>query len=195
MALRSPPQQVAKLDAGKRQLVAAIRLFFSNGDAVAVHTLACAAREIFERMLKARGKQRYIDLILEREPNLKEGEVARELNTFRNFFKHAHDGVDTTISFSDEANDLVLAIACRDLGELEKALPVEAQVLEVWSWAVRPGPEYLAAVKELLPNLHLLPRHEQKAKGRDLLIWACAEPALLMNARPLDPVDSQAPRT
>src|SRR5712692_11716002 len=47
--IRMAIPMITKLEAAHRQLTTAIRMFFADGDAVAVHTLACAAREIYER--------------------------------------------------------------------------------------------------------------------------------------------------
>jgi hypothetical protein len=41
-------ETVSKLEAANRQLCTAIRMFFADDDAVAVHTLACAAREFMK---------------------------------------------------------------------------------------------------------------------------------------------------
>ena len=46
---------VAKLDAAKRQLETAIRLYFSNGDPISIHTLAGAAYNIVWDVNKKRG--------------------------------------------------------------------------------------------------------------------------------------------
>jgi hypothetical protein len=46
---------ITKLEAANRQLCTAIRMFFADDDAVAVHTLACAAREIYEKHCRSAG--------------------------------------------------------------------------------------------------------------------------------------------
>jgi hypothetical protein len=46
---------ISKLEAANRQLCTAIRMFFSDDNAVAVHTLACAAREIYEKHCRKSG--------------------------------------------------------------------------------------------------------------------------------------------
>jgi hypothetical protein len=38
---------ISKLEAANRQLCTAIRLFFDDGDSIAVHTLACCTRDLW----------------------------------------------------------------------------------------------------------------------------------------------------
>ena len=46
---------ITKLDAAHSQVFAAIHMYFSGGDPAPVHTLACAAREIYEKHCEAAG--------------------------------------------------------------------------------------------------------------------------------------------
>jgi hypothetical protein len=48
-------ETIAKLDAAKRQLTVAIRLFFNHADPVAIHTLAAAAYQILYDLSKGHG--------------------------------------------------------------------------------------------------------------------------------------------
>jgi len=53
---KNPPTlHINKLDAAKRQLRAAIRLWFDDGDPVAIHTLAHASHEIIHSLFKKKG--------------------------------------------------------------------------------------------------------------------------------------------
>ena len=47
--------RVSKIDAARRQLETAIRLFFYDIDFVSVHTLLCASHEIFVRIGESSG--------------------------------------------------------------------------------------------------------------------------------------------
>jgi hypothetical protein len=46
---------ISKLDAAKRQLETVIRLYFSNGDPVAIHTLTAAAYNVIRDVTARRG--------------------------------------------------------------------------------------------------------------------------------------------
>lgn len=54
---------ISKIEAANRQVDIAIRMYMDGGDAVAVHTLACAAREIYEKHCRFAGKDRFYDHI------------------------------------------------------------------------------------------------------------------------------------
>jgi hypothetical protein len=52
--------KISKLDAARRQLDTAIRLYFMEGDPVSVHTLAAAAFEILKDLVRSgQGLERF----------------------------------------------------------------------------------------------------------------------------------------
>jgi hypothetical protein len=77
---------ITKLEAANRQLCTAIRMFFADGDAVAVHTLACAAREIYEKHCRIAGRGRMFDFVKSGSPDYAEKQLWNLLNAARNFF-------------------------------------------------------------------------------------------------------------
>jgi hypothetical protein len=89
LAMVDTPIRISKLDAARRQLQTAIRLWFHDGDPVSIHTLAFAAYEIIHVIAKARNKG--LDLLFD-TLNIKD-EHRRDFNAFikrdANFFKHA----------------------------------------------------------------------------------------------------------
>jgi hypothetical protein len=93
---------VSSEEAANRQLCTAIRMFFADDDAVAVHTLACAAREIYEKRCGTAGIERMLDHIKDSNPLLTQKEIMTVLNEPRNFFKHPSKNPDDSIDFSDE---------------------------------------------------------------------------------------------
>jgi hypothetical protein len=81
-------ETIAKLDAAKRQLAVAIRLFFNYADPVAIHTLAAAAYQILYDLSKGHG----VIGVVKGNPNVrkdKRAEWERIANQAQNFFKHA----------------------------------------------------------------------------------------------------------
>jgi len=62
---------MTKLEAAQRQLTTAIRMFFADGDPVAVHTLACAAREIYEKHCRKAKQGRMFDFLQAGNPGQK----------------------------------------------------------------------------------------------------------------------------
>ena len=133
---------ITKIDAARRQLEAAIWLYFNNGDAVVIHTLACNAREIFERQCERRNKPRMFDRISENHDKVKATELWNVMNEARNFFKHLHnkDDADASIEFRHDDNKMTIYIAANDCASLlgsEVTITVKRFLL--WLSATEPG--------------------------------------------------------
>ncbi len=88
----STPTTVTNLDAAKKQLATAIRLFFARDDAVSIHTLASAAREIFEKHCAQAGLKRTFDYVRDENPEYTEKQLWNILNTpSKTNFTHANN--------------------------------------------------------------------------------------------------------
>lgn len=136
-----PSLRLSKLDAATRQLETAITLYFQDGDAVSIHTLACAAYEIFETLNKRSGgpptiRQQFRNDIKPEYVEL----VYRKLESARNFFKHADRDPDASIDFSQFESEVVMLDAClthKRLTRSELPAPIFG-TFTVWSaltWA------------------------------------------------------------
>jgi hypothetical protein len=82
--------QITKLEAARRQLVIAIRLFFEDTNSVSVYALAHAAWEVLDALCKHRGLTRFREE-MSGANGLSEAEIKRIANYGRNFFKHAKE--------------------------------------------------------------------------------------------------------
>lgn len=131
MGMPGNSEKVTNLEAANRQLVTAIKLFFANGDPIAVHTLACAAREIYEKHCKAADITRTFDYVKDSNAHLSEKQLWNILNGPRNFFKHPADHLNDSIEFSDEYNDFMILSAVHDHGMLKG----QDQSLEMQTYA------------------------------------------------------------
>lgn len=174
---------VSKSEAANRQLCAAIRLFFEDGDSIAVHTLACAAREIYEKHCGKVGVERMLDHIKAANPNYTQKDIMKLLNAARNFFKHDGVSLDDAIEFSDEMNDFALFSVCYDCTMLcTPNQPAEVQAYSIWFIAVKQPHEdggnpadieqsrkIAKELDTLFPGLRNATRAEQKRAGRKLL--------------------------
>jgi hypothetical protein len=108
--------KVSKLDAARRQLDAAIALFFENADPVAIHTLASAAYDVIDGVNQSRGGR---EVFCKRRFTAVPGRPSRaDLNTVQNFFKHADRDPEGTVDFSPEMTEPLMADACRTYMEL-----------------------------------------------------------------------------
>lgn len=89
---------ITKLDAARRQLKEAIRLWFQDGDPVAIHCLACSAHEIIHDLnQKKKGRDLLYDSVVIKDEYQKDW--ARRLKAPYNFFKHADKDADDVLEF------------------------------------------------------------------------------------------------
>ncbi len=91
--------ELNKLDVARRQLEMAIRLYFSLGDEVSIHTLAAASRNLlFDicRHRRVKPPMSLESLIREFVKPEHRQEVKREFRAPENFFKHADLDPDGT---------------------------------------------------------------------------------------------------
>jgi hypothetical protein len=97
-----PTIHLTKLDAAKRQLVAAVELYFRDGDPVSVHTLGWSAYTSLGDLGKHRGvPPNFFQHFLAFCGNDKEKrkKLALMFRHARNFFEHAKDDSDATLDF------------------------------------------------------------------------------------------------
>ena len=177
---------VTKLEAANRALCTAIRMFFADGDAVAVHMLVCAAGEIYERHCSKADLPRTTDDANDGNPDRSENERWDTLNEPRNLFKHPAKDLTDQILFSDEMNDYLLLVACNDCSTLcAPDPPIEVQVYATWFRAIYTCDEpalapvdsspvhYAERIAKLLsewfPGVRQAPRLEQKRFGSRLM--------------------------
>lgn len=144
---------VSKLDAALRQLETAIRMFFLNGDPIAIHTLTAAARTILGDLSKAGGKQAGLDNILAQgiRPE-KLGEFLKLLKQAQNFFKHADKDPDQLLDFNPAQTEILLWDACVLYGALTGHQHPLITLFSVWFAASHPEiltPEKQAEVAQV----------------------------------------------
>lgn len=124
-------QEITKLQAAKRQLSVAIRLFFKRADSLAVHTLVSAAYQILWDLARRRGATSIVKgnarIRLE-----KQGEWERILNRAQSFLKHADRDPDATLEFDPELTSFFLFDAVVLYYQLTSAPFHEGTVYMTW---------------------------------------------------------------
>lgn len=167
---------ITQRDAACRQLATAIRMYFSDGDMVAVHTLAGAAREIFENHCKKQNINRFFDYIQSTHTRT-EKELWGIINKARNFFKHSSDSLDDAVELEDSDNKSILFMACHDCAALLGAeQPVEVQTFNTWYLATefpfdagkdnnKDAAEVLDILDSTYPGIRTAPLAKQKQLG------------------------------
>jgi hypothetical protein len=127
--------KVGKIDAARRQLKTAIRIYFSEGDPVATHTLAAATHQLLADLTKARGSTPMLTDSLLRMIRQDQVKQARDrFNAAANFFKHADRDPGDTHTFNPSQTEFILIDACYKYRELTgEVVPVFA-VYTGWFW-------------------------------------------------------------
>ncbi len=149
-------KSITKLEAAERQLAQAIRLFFGQGDEIAIHTLASAAYQILSDMCGKRGIPREIEdsAILE-EMGVKK-RVLTAMRKPQNFFKHADRDSDETVRFGSMLSVCFLVYGVSFHYSLTGRQFAEGLVLRSWFFAKHPerAPEPLrSAMTAMAPML------------------------------------------
>jgi hypothetical protein len=98
---------IEKLDAACRQLNTAISLWFSNGDPVSIHTLACSAHQIVHDVNQKQGGRDliYDSLVIKDEYRRMANQVFKQAY---NFFKHADNDAYGTIEFKPHLTEFFM---------------------------------------------------------------------------------------
>ncbi len=105
--------QISKLDAARRQLESAIRLFFVSGDPVAIHSLAAAARNLLRDLMRAENREAGLDAIFKQQVRPEKlGEVRALIAEAPNFFKHADRDPERVLEFYPRTTEFLLWDAC-----------------------------------------------------------------------------------
>ncbi len=132
--------QISKLDAAKRQLETAIRLYFSNSDPVSIHTLAAAAYNLIKDVNKKRGGKPMLIKELAFDYLNPEGEKiwVKKMKEAENFFKHADRDHGKTLDFRPELTEIFILDACLRYKELTAEFPPLFLTFYSWFRAIHP---------------------------------------------------------
>jgi hypothetical protein len=134
--------RVGKLDAARRQLDTAIRLYFQGGDAISVHTLASAGVQLLDDLLRKKGLGETIRLDFF-GPLTKDQKKAAVtvLRREERFFKHADRDPGDVLAFKPGASESVLFRGCIGYVRLAEATTRDMAILVAWIALNRSGYE------------------------------------------------------
>jgi hypothetical protein len=129
---------VTKLDAARRQLKTAIKLWFEDGDSVAIHTLIVTAYEIIDTLA---GRKGVVDLLFAPEIVKDEYKLQwiRSVKSAANFFKHANRDPDGVLEFPLMGNAMFLFFSCSALQRMGETLGVEEAAMHCYFMLSDPG--------------------------------------------------------
>jgi hypothetical protein len=166
-----------KLDVARRQLGMASHIFIEDSDAVSVHTLVCASREILERICTAKSQPSILDQLAE-NASRPVSDLRRLANQYARALKHNKPNVNDTAlleGFTDRQNDFLLFIAWSDYRKLTGVMPIEAQA--IYSWVEALYPEKMSILKDFsqiptLEGIATLSRKLQKMRLQQTVVAA-----------------------
>jgi hypothetical protein len=131
---------IDKLDVARRQIVAAVRLFFEEGDPVAIHTLVAPAHQVLVDIGESKGIHGGIkNAKALQSPDAKK--YLASINFAFNFIKHADRDGDAKINVSPlpELTSDFLMDGILLLQLITGKLPIEAKVFWIWFVSTRPA--------------------------------------------------------
>jgi hypothetical protein len=179
---------VTKIDAARRQLITAIRLFFDGGDPVSVYSLASNAWEVIDVLCMSAGVASFSKQARE---NLPAGHTLKYYinEPCRNFFKHAEQdpNPDSSVELLGANVTAILFLAVEDYMRFRQGGPVEAQVFQLWFIAAFPekvtqddpvAQSKLESAKHAFPGIATLASPDKIEVGRQVLEAACKDAGL-----------------
>lgn len=156
-------------------------MFIRDRDPISTHVLACGACELLEGVGQMMEVEVLSALVRKLQPELKLGNIVRLRNQHWNAMKHFYEQNNKTVrddaellsAFSDVANDTVIWEGWHDYQMITGRLPVEAQVLQVWYFAVNENK--LAADVDREPYRRFFPRigHVDRVEQKRRLRRSC----------------------
>ena len=132
--------RVSKLDAARRQLLTAIRLYFNLGDIVSTHTLAAAAFKITQNICDSSPNMSnsVTDWIERRFKSEARKIFWRKLHKTATFFKHADRDPDAIHEFYPEEAENMLFFAAYQYLQLTEEWSAEIRLFMTWYMLLHP---------------------------------------------------------
>jgi len=130
-------KRITKLEAAKRQMDEAIRLFFERRDCVATHSLASAAAQVLSDLCDAKGIPspiRGAGVIKEKHRK----EWLSRLKAAENFFKHGDRDSEGTLEFRPKQTEGMLFDATYMYASLTKRQTYAGAVFQSWFFLKHP---------------------------------------------------------
>ena len=139
---------ISKLDAARRQLETAIRLYFSEADPISIHTLTAAAYNVIHDVNESRGGK---PMFVKRTDIIKPEHVKEfraKINEAENFFKHGDRDADGTLRFKPAVTEYLMFDACLRYCNLTAEIIPLFSVLVKWFELSHPNLFNLTAEEE-----------------------------------------------
>lgn len=124
--------KLTKLEAARRQLRTAIRLWFADEDPVSIYSLAYAAHEVIHTLHKKRGGTH--GYVFDSPAFTQKGQdaITRGVKKWGNFLKHANNDPDGEIEFNPHFAELMMLGSVTTLHTLTNEFGTEESGLHSW---------------------------------------------------------------
>jgi len=120
-------------EVAEQQLDMAIELFFYGKSTAAIHTLACAAHEIFDIECAQKGLERgVVAEALKYIPKEKQKEVHDQIYAMKNYFKHGRFSRGVKPTWNPELSSLFILDACSLYYRLTGEHSKNVVIFSVW---------------------------------------------------------------
>jgi hypothetical protein len=184
-----------KIESARRQLGTALALYLQDRDPVSVHCLANGGCELIEYYAEKSGAKPLTTIMLQSRPDLDIGKLRRIQREHWTAFKHPfnlhtkkeREDDELLHRFTDVENDHALFIGWYDYASAAGAMPIEAQVHQLWYFTLYPeklDPKHDRKVYEnYFPKLRIKPRLDQKKMLNDAINTARTDQSIRNDPR------------
>lgn len=174
--------KVSKIDAARRQLDCAIKLWFEDGDEVSVHTLTFAAYEIIDDLNVKHGNidNTLLGMAKKYMPPERIEDMMRAFKKAMIFFKHADRDPHVILDFDPQLSEMMLMFTIQAFNALGERLTAPQHAFVIWAFLH--NAKLHEAVKEKLPESVTVQGLDQlrrfnKAQFFKTAVWASATAA------------------
>lgn len=163
-----------KCEGAVQQLDVAIGLLFTDGDPLAIRTLAGAAYGILADLAEKRDLGSSWRTKMIEDSGLSKKDALQVLNAAQNYLKHADRDAEATLFFDEEENDHLMFVASLECGSLDHTLSYSMQAFQIWYLALYPDKighetQPVQTSKRVFPDLSAKTRQEQLTLGHEFL--------------------------
>lgn len=149
-------EQLTKLNAAKRQINAAIRMFFAEEDPIAIHAVVAGGLQIISDLATKKGVSVGIESLLDSIIEERRGEFRQLMRRPQNFLKHADRKDDETaiLEFNVESVEIFLVLSAQAFQDFTGRHTPETRIF--YNWFLIHNPSVISKVDPLVKQAHYM---------------------------------------
>lgn len=126
-------QEIKKIDAARRQINAAVLMYFNNVEPLATHTVAAAGLQIVMDLAKEKGLAVGLEeMLLSFGPEIR-AQMRESMRHPQNFIKHADRGMHTDVlKYDPDTVEGFVLLACMAYDDYAGAVTPETNAFKFW---------------------------------------------------------------